>query len=113
MECFQNLEECNLIPKIEPIENELLDDLPDKLVPKTEPIGVDLIKKEEIYKEECFVVQGLVGSSKFDEISVKEEIVEHEGNSSSSNVRRNFCYVIHSSARNISSCFIRMNFFTF
>ena len=90
VESSQFPEEDQLIPKIKPIENELLDDLREQLVPKTEPIDVDFIKKEEIEEEEeeFFVIPGIVQTAKVDEISVKEETFEDEGNSSSPNV----CY---------------------
>ena len=62
-------------------KNELLDDDPF-------PIDVDLIKKEEIEEEECFVVAGTVESIKSEKISVKEELCENEEieNCSSTNV---------------------------
>ena len=70
-------------------KNELLDDLQDQLIPKSEPIDVNFIKTEEI-EEGCFVVPGLVGLFKVDEDSVKEEILQNEENEkfSTSNVRK-------------------------
>ena len=84
--------EGQLIPKIEPIENELLDDLQDKLIPKIEPIDVDLIKKENFESEEFFVTPGIIESVKTEKDSVTEEILENVEvkNCSSSYVRNKF-----------------------
>ena len=72
-------------------KNELLDDLQDQLIPKSEPIEIDFIKTEE-FQEECFAVPGLVGSFEVDEDSVKEEILQNEENGtfSTPNVRISF-----------------------
>ena len=59
----------------------------DQLIPKTEPIDIDLIKKEE-EEDELFVVPGLVEPKKVDKVSVKKELCENEEieNYSSTNV---------------------------
>ena len=78
-------------------EDELLDNYSfhreDQLIPKTEPIDLDFIKKEEI-EEECYVEPGVTVSLKVDKVSVKEELCQNEeiGNSSSSNVRN--CFIL-------------------
>ena len=59
-------------------KNELLDDLQDELIPKTEPIDVDSIKKEEI-EEEFFVAPGILEPLEVDKYSVKEETFVNEG----------------------------------
>ena len=59
-------------------KNELLDDLPDAFIPKTEPNDVDSIKKEEI-EEEFFVSPGIIEPLEDDKDSVKEEISLNEG----------------------------------
>ena len=59
-------------------KNELLDDLQDELIPKTEPIDVDSIKKEEI-EEEFFVAPGILESLEVDKDSVKKETFVNEG----------------------------------
>ena len=59
-------------------KNELLDDLQDELIPKTEPIDVDSIKKEEI-EEEFFVAPGILESFKVDKDLVKDEIFVNVG----------------------------------
>ena len=58
--------------------NELLDDLQDELIPKTEPIDVDSIKKEEI-EEEFFVAPGILEPIDVDKYPVKEETFVNEG----------------------------------
>ena len=71
-------------------KNELLDNYSfpeeDQLIPKTEPIDIDLIKKEE--EEEFFVVPGLFEPLKVGNVSVKKELCENEKieNCSSTNV---------------------------
>ena len=70
-------------------QNEVLDDLQDQLIPKSEPIDVDFIKTEE-FEGKSFVIAGLFESFKVDEVSVKEEILENEEKFSKSNVRSNF-----------------------
>ena len=57
-------------------KNELLDDLHDQLIPKSEAIDVDFIKTEE-FEEEGFVVQETV---EVDNDSIKEEILPNEDN---------------------------------
>ena len=59
-------------------KNELLDDLQDELNPKTEPIDVDSIKKEEI-EDEFFVAPGILDSLEVDIDSVKKETFVNEG----------------------------------
>ena len=72
--------------------NELLENYSfskeDQLIPKIEPIDVNLIKKEKIEEEEFFVVPGIVESSKVDINSVKKEVFGKDkiDNCSSSNV---------------------------
>ena len=66
-------------------KNELLDDLQDQLIPKSEPIDVDFIKTEE-FEEEGFVFPEAV---EIDKDSIKEEILENE-KGSASNVRNSF-----------------------
>ena len=61
----------------------------DQLIPKTEPIDVDFIKKEEI-DDECYVEPGVTVSLKVDKVSVKEEI----GNFSSSNVCNYLIFIV-------------------
>ena len=66
----------------------------DQLIPKTEPIDVDFIKKEEI-DDECYVEPGVTVSLKVDKVSVKEEIsgIEEIGNSSSLNVWKYLVFI--------------------
>ena len=68
-------------------KNEMLDNYlfskGDQLIPKMELINEDLIKKERIEEEKCFVVAGIVESLKVDKDSVKKEEID---NCSSSNV---------------------------
>ena len=59
-------------------KNELLDDLQDALIPKTEPNDVDSIKKEEI-EEDVFVAPGILEPLEINKDSVKEEISLNEG----------------------------------
>ena len=68
-------------------KNELLDDLQDQLIPKTEPIDIDFIKTEE-FEEKWFVDPVEDESYKVEKCSVKEEILPNEGieKFSSSNV---------------------------
>ena len=75
--------------------NELLDNCSqDQLIPKIEPINVDLIKKEKIEEEEegCFAIPGIIDSLNFDKDLVKKEVIENNeiDSSSSSNVRNIF-----------------------
>ena len=65
-------------------KNELLDDLQDELIPKSEPIDEDFTKTEEF--EEGFVVQE---TFEVENDSVEKEILEKEENEtfSASNVR--------------------------
>ena len=71
--------------------NELLDNYSfpkeDQLIPKIEPIDEDFIKEEEI-EEECYIEPGVVVSLKVDKALVKDELYGNEEfeNSSSSNV---------------------------
>ena len=67
----------------------------DQLIPKTEPIDVDFIKKEEI-DDECYVEPGVTVSLKVDKVSVKEEInrIEGIGNSSSLNVCNYLIFIV-------------------
>ena len=71
--------------------NELLDNFSfpkeDQLIPKIEPIDEDFIKEEEIV-EECYIEPGVVVSLKVDKALVKDELYGNEEfeNSSSSNV---------------------------
>ena len=71
--------------------NELLDNFSfpkeDQLIPKIEPIDEDFIKEEEI-EEECYIEPGVVVSLKVDKALVKDELYGNEEfeNSSSSNV---------------------------
>ena len=58
-------------------KDELLDDLQDELIPKTEPIDVDSIKKEKI-EEKLFVAPGILESLEVEKDSVKEEIFVNE-----------------------------------
>ena len=75
-------------------KNELLDGNPfpkeDELIPKIEPIDPDLIKKEKIEEEEegCFAIPGIIDSLNFDKDLVKKEVIENNeiDSSSSSNV---------------------------
>ena len=60
-------------------KNELLDDLQDQLIPKSEPIDKDFIKTEE-FEEGGYVVQKTV---EVDKDSVKVEILENENGSAS------------------------------
>ena len=48
-----------------------------QLIPKIEPMNVDIIKKEE-NEDDDFVVQGIFGSLNVNNDSVKEEILENE-----------------------------------
>ena len=59
-------------------KNEMLDDLQEELIPKTEPIDVDSIKKEDI-EEEFFVAPGILEPLEVDRDPVKEEIFLNEG----------------------------------
>ena len=59
-------------------EDELLDDLHDELIPKTEPFDVDFIKTEE-FEEDSFVAPGILESFEVDKDSVKEEAFVNEG----------------------------------
>ena len=81
--------------------DELLDDLQDQLIPKSEPIDIDFIKTEE-FEEEGFVDPEAVEVYKD---SIKDEILENE-KGSASNVRdlltsKNIfpCYPYHSQRR--------------
>ena len=71
--------------------NELLDNYSfpkeDQLIPKIEPIDEDFIKEEEI-EEEYYIEPGVVVSLKVDKALVKDELYGNEEfeNSSSSNV---------------------------
>ena len=59
-------------------KKELLDDLQDELIPKTEPIDVDSIKTEEFYGE-CFVAPGILESLEDDKDFVNKEKFVNEG----------------------------------
>ena len=62
----------------------------DQLIPKVEPIDPELIKNEKNdEEEECFAVPGIIESLKSDKDSVKKEILENEeiGDCSPSKVR--------------------------
>ena len=56
---------------------ELLDDLQDQLIPKTEPIDIDFIKTEEFEDEGCEVPE-INEPHKVEKDSVKEEILPNE-----------------------------------
>ena len=58
-------------------KNELLDGLQDGLIPKTEPIAVDSIKKE--INEDFFVATGILESFKVDKDLIKDEIFLNVG----------------------------------
>ena len=59
-------------------KNEMLDDLQEELIPKTEPIDVASIKKEEI-EEEFFVAPGILKPLEVNKDPVKEERFLNEG----------------------------------